>query len=1363
MLVAEVLRLQQQQRSTEGKASEEEKDTIVGGFQMPIEALQELSNATPSKSVVLRLPKRFPGCSSPTEESAELTSMSARALEAEAEVMRLVEELKLGRAEAAKLSDTVASLRAERDVMAMGGVEAWQDLAREASSSTVGEEEGSSANTPLSAKKNRRRSKLFRFFPLKNDNSSNLTAVDKQLHGNTNNPAAGASTGSRRGSEVDPAAADDAKKAAVSVLKEFHERIESLKNKLDDSERQRRALERQLVSSSALLGCESTTSRIARGGRPHDGCHIFSQSTTIFDRAEEQLQKERRRHDHLSSRLPSVRNMIPAKDAAAAVDEVKRQHSSVKEEGDTSGNEEKNCCNPPPQSVVVNGYSTEGEEESLDEDHSSIVSAGTGGAEEMELCAKHQEKKITMELGELEKGILMKEELLVALRNNKIKFDAMEHHYKQKLGEMDVEVRRMEADHEILLEEVKAIEMKKCDHNSIVGTKHTEKLHDMLKKKTAELGDAKKRQQELTRLAAGREKEAARVKGLGEEIMKMKRARVVLQKNLDNQRREQAALIQMKAREIANLKRGARKNAGEIAKLVTAQHRAEATGRRHLEELTLLRRTLRQKHRRGKGSTARLKKQELEMKQWVEERMVEAAKKEEQAAQLTAEYEKKLILLQQKENLELARTSITTRTHAPWSPPVSPHGGASALIEAKEDRATTAKIVSGSSCISSNATPFVEQLPCLSLEEQETLQEVEESLESIIAELAYKDEKIKSMESRKSNGGCKGGSDQNGGGDIPSGGGGAIIFQELASRVNDVSSSHSVIRVLIEGLMDAKRAQMKAASEAFNLQDRVRSAEDAVEETREMAAAESRNFDTTLVQVSTDFEKKIAGLLAHATEASTVAAASSSDISAEIDGAGDGGGCVVMTLQEARGGGSISSSGPANDRALLGLSSERNNTLRGMIRTLEARIAEAAQQCKEVESGRKEERRRRLEKEQEAVWLSFELKSFKKSHLELQDQWEELKLSHSDLLRMKKEGGVVVVVEGTDDNAEVDMEDGGRLMTSYATKGQEVFDFESLDDDIATIAQGKIPESMAMVLEMSQDAVGNSHEEQKGRRSVFERLATTTTTSRALKVQDKDHVQENYKRKHGLVKTKKEHPYVEGQTAAAFGTADQGSSTGEIGWGGGPDATSASRGQQSILPASSSPSDLPQQQHHLPDNNAPIPSSSILRDKEAVAPMPLLPPPPPISTTSTPLSMNIFDRLNDPTSFPVARIQKQRGNARPLLGRSNTYTASINGCGGDPPPRNRLAHNNNYSRSSQSSLIHQSNEQLPQPQEGQLTRKRSVFDRLRTNITKSEALRQAELAAKSSFSCVVSNPSPTGNGTTPSNHWEGSSSEPQKC
>ncbi len=1359
MLAAEVLRLQQQQQpqhvasfSAEGKSSEDGKDATVVGCLLPIETLQELANSTPSKSVLPRLSKRFPDCT-PSMEESELTSMSARALEAESEVMRLVEELKLARAEASKLSDTVASLRAERDVMTMG-VDAWQGLAAEGSLSTIGDEEDTSAHTHSSAKKKGRRSKLFRFFPLKNDNNNgrNLASTD-ELHGNTNYPNAGA--GSQRGSEVD---ATDAKKAAVSVLKEFHERMESMKNRLDESERQRKALEHQLVSSSVLLGCENkNTSRIARV-RSHDRCDISSQFTTtmtIFARAEEQLWKERRRYEHLSHKLSSRNIITTTKDGAQPPFETEATGTAttvgmkynIKKEDEELENEEN--CDPHVVRVSDDNSTEDEEEESLDEEDRSIVS-GTG-AEEMELCAKHQEKKITMELGELEKGIAMKEELLVALRDNKVKFDAMEHHYKQKLGEMDVEVRRMEADHEKLLEEVKAVEMKNGHHNT-AGTNHTEKFRDMLKKKTVELEAAKKRQQELTRLAAGREKEAARVKGLGEEIFKMKRARVVLQKNLENQRREHAALIQMKAREIANLKRGARKNAGEISKLVAAQHRAEATGRRHLEELSMLRRTLRQKQQRGKSSTTRLKKQELEMKRWVEERMTETAKKEEQAAQLTAEYEKKLILLQQKENLELARASITTRTHGPWSPPVSP---SAAPIESKEDR-VTAKIFVGSGNSTSNSSICSpSELPYLSVEEQETLQEVEERLESIITELAYKEEKIKSMERKKSNG-CKGG-------DIPSGGGGAIVFQELVSHVNDVPSSHSIIRVLLEGLMDAKRAQMMADSEASNLQDRVRASEDVLEETREMAAAESRKFDTTLVQVSTDFEKKIAGLLAHATE-TAAAAASSSDISAGINGTGGGGGGSVMTQEEAKGGGSSFtlnlSSGSANDRALLGLSSERNNTLRGMVRTLEARISEAMQRCKDVEGGRKEERRRRLEKEQEADWLSFELKSLRKRHLELQGQWEELKLSHSDLLRLKNEGGVLVGVEGTDDNVHVNMED-GRLMTpSYVTEGQGIFDFESLDDDIAAIAQGKIPESMAMVLEMSQEAVGDSNEEQKGQRSVFERLATTTTTSRALKVQDKEHVHENYKRKVGPVKVKKECPYVEGQ-AAVLGVADQGGGTGEIGGGGGIDA-STSR-VQTILPVSSSQSDLTQQQH-LSDNNAPIPSSSKeLRDKEAADTTFLLfpPPPPPLSftTPTTSSSMNIFDRLSNPTSFPVARIQKQRGNARTLPARTNICAASITGFGGDLPQRQqRLTPNNNLSRSLQSPLSHQSNELPPQQQDGQQPRKRSVFDRLRTNITKSEAQRQAEVAAKSS-SCVIGIPNPASNGTTPSHHWEGPSSE----
>ncbi len=1386
MLAAEVLRLQQQQQ--EGKVSGEEgridATLPIGGCEIPNEALQELANATPSKSVVLRLSKRQQpsGPPSSTEES-ELMSMAARALEAEAEVMRLIEELKLARVDAAKLSDTVASLRAERDVMAMG-VDAWESLAAEASSSTLGEEEDSSGaqtstTTPLSSSKRKgRRSKLFRFFPLK---SENTVLTDEQTHHAKSNSSStvGGGNGSRRSSEVAAATTDDAKKAvAMSVVKEFHVRLEDTKRILDNSERQRKALEHQLVSSSALLRCENTTasSRIARGGgsRSHIDWDISLQQPTIFVRAEEQLEKERKRCNELARRLNGKNNIIHT-NSTKVVDDIddglcgigsrdespdevgENHHHTIIEElpKSSSPNEEKNCDVQQQQSALLsnNDSLTEGEEdESLDEDRS--IASGMG-AEELELCAKHQEKKNSMALGELEKGIAMKEELLVALRNNKIKFDAMEHHYKQKLDEMDVEVRRMEADHDKLLEEVKEMEKKSGLHNMGGGTKHTERLHEMLSKKTAELEDAKKRQKELTRLAAGRSKEAARVKGLGEEIVKMKRARIVLQKNLENQRREQADLIQMKAREIANLKRGARKNAGEIARLMAAQHRAEATGRRHLEELSLLRRTLRQKQQRGKNSsTARLKKQELEIKRWVEERMTEAAKKEEQAVQLTAEYEKKLVLLQQKENLELARDSITTRTHGPWPPSVSLSGAKSLHHQPNEDRTTTAKIGAVGNFISNSnynsTTPSSELLPHLSIEEQETLQEMEERLESIVAELAYKDEKIKSMKKRKGNG-CKG-SDQSGGG------GGGIIFQELLLRANNMVSSHSIIRVLTEGLMDAKRAQMATSNEVLNLQDRTRDAEDSLEETREMAAAESRNFDTTLVQLSTDFEKKIGGLLAHVTE---TAAAPSSDIMTGIDSSVGGDGEVMMQ-QEAKGGGTSfilnHSPGSANDRALLGLSSERNNTLRGMVRTLESRIVEAMQRCKEVEGGKKEERRKRLEKEQEADWLSFELKGLRKRHLELQSQWEELKLSHSDLQKLKNEGGAVVDVEGTDVNISVNMEENGRLMASYATEGQELFDLENLDEDITAIAQGKIPESMAMVLKMSQDADGDHNEEQKEQRSVFERLATTTTTSRALKVQDKDHVQESFKRKLGTVmKTKKEHPSVEVQAV------DQQCGTGEVGRGGGGlDTASASHGQ-TILPTSSSlSSDLPPEQQPS-HNHAPIPSSSLFRDKEAVT-MDLLPPPPPPPLTTSSVtpssSMSIFDRLNDPTSFPVARIQKQRGNAaRPLPGRANVCQASLNGCnGGGDPPRNCLPPNTSYSsKSLQSPLTHSSNDLLQQ-QEVQHPRKCNVFDRLCVNITKSEALRQAEVAAKSS--CVFGNPTnPTSNVTTPSHNLEGSSLE----
>ncbi|CAM9992875.1 unnamed protein product, partial [Laminaria digitata] len=189
-----------------------------------------------------------------------------------------------------------------------------------------------------------------------------------------------------------------------------------------------------------------------------------------------------------------------------------------------------------------------------------------------------------------------------------------------------------------------------------------EKLRGQLKEKTAALHKAKERQSELSVLSRDRRRKEESMRGLETEIMKMKKIKVELQRRLDEEQKRQREIVMQKSKEIMSLKRSAAKDQAEVKRLERAKSKAEAVSRRHLDELALIRRLQRQKV--GVGRKQKLTVQERETKKLLDAKLKELTRAEEAAERLSAEYEKKLLLLQQKESLELVKVSITSRRQA---------------------------------------------------------------------------------------------------------------------------------------------------------------------------------------------------------------------------------------------------------------------------------------------------------------------------------------------------------------------------------------------------------------------------------------------------------------------------------------------------------------------------------------------------------------------------------------------------------------------------------------------------------------------------------------------------------------------------
>lgn len=259
-----------------------------GGGGVSAETLRELAVAsTPARQTQRPLTRASSTRLGPVDASdplqRELAMLRARAAEAEGEVARLTEEAKRARKRESDKDDVLAGLKAEldlahADVVALKGGGVGTDQLMLDIAEVAGESGGAAAANPGETAA-AARGESERSASSGEENASPKMGLGGVLKGffSGSGGGGGGGTGSMRskspssgsaktvageGSEEDAAASAGAAAAsghggsvgarekALAVVKDFHRRIQGLEEKLTDSERQRAALERQLVHNS---------------------------------------------------------------------------------------------------------------------------------------------------------------------------------------------------------------------------------------------------------------------------------------------------------------------------------------------------------------------------------------------------------------------------------------------------------------------------------------------------------------------------------------------------------------------------------------------------------------------------------------------------------------------------------------------------------------------------------------------------------------------------------------------------------------------------------------------------------------------------------------------------------------------------------------------------------------------------------------------------------------------------------------------------------------------------------------------------------------------------------------------------------
>lgn len=242
------------------------------------ETLRELAVAsTPARQAQRPLTRVSSNRSGTLDASAavqrELAVLRARAAEADGEVARLTEEAKRSRKRESEKDDLLAGLRAELDLshadnLALRGGTGTDQLMLDIAEAAAkngggGGDRAGEERLPPTGDENVSPKigfgGVFKGF-FSGSGGSNRSKSPSHGGGSSSNhggPGDGAEeeegTGSGRGSsssDAKPADQGAPREKALAVVKDFHRRIHGLEEKLHDSERQRAALERQLVHNS---------------------------------------------------------------------------------------------------------------------------------------------------------------------------------------------------------------------------------------------------------------------------------------------------------------------------------------------------------------------------------------------------------------------------------------------------------------------------------------------------------------------------------------------------------------------------------------------------------------------------------------------------------------------------------------------------------------------------------------------------------------------------------------------------------------------------------------------------------------------------------------------------------------------------------------------------------------------------------------------------------------------------------------------------------------------------------------------------------------------------------------------------------
>ncbi|KAG8132208.1 hypothetical protein E2320_010087 [Naja naja] len=361
------------------------------------------------------------------------------------------------------------------------------------------------------------------------------------------------------------AKAGDGNEAIGALIQNYIREIEDLRTKLLESEAMNESLRRNLNRVSTRLPYSLGLSPgIALGDSRSPAPSVEAEATDVLQWAKQDVERLKKE--------TKLRRKSPEKEGFKK--RLKLQQGNEADENDENEAEE--------EERDESGCEEEGgQDEEDEEDSGSEESLVDSDSDVEEKAANFQ-----ADLADLTCEIEIKQKLIDELENSQRRLQTLKHQYEEKLILLQNKIRDTQQERDRVLQNLSSMECYTEEKANKIKADYEKRLREM----NRDLQKLQAAQKEHARLLKNQSRYERELKKLQAEVAEMKKAKVALMKQMREEQQRRRMVETKRNREIAQLKKEQRRQEYQIRTLESQKRQQEIVLRRKTQEVSALRR-----------------------------------------------------------------------------------------------------------------------------------------------------------------------------------------------------------------------------------------------------------------------------------------------------------------------------------------------------------------------------------------------------------------------------------------------------------------------------------------------------------------------------------------------------------------------------------------------------------------------------------------------------------------------------------------------------------------------------------------------------------------------------------------------------